>query len=192
MKRRDFLKTAGIGSASMLALSVSIDASAEHERERPSLDGPPADMFSVLLSGPYTPVVACPDLGLKTVNVCDGSYSLTTIYPVSGLPLDGVKPANDPHRASPIGKFYVQLTGMFCAYELPGGTIAMEFTGDNTTPVPGPQGVTYLVGTIPCDVIEATGAYKKFVGGHNNMVDILRNLADGSFVEDCFCNISVK
>lgn len=192
MKRRDFLKTAGIGSASMLSLSVSTDAVAEPERERPSLDGPPADMFSVLLSGPYTPVGKCPDLGLKMVDVCDGSYATTTIYPVSGLPLDGVKSANDPHRASPIGKFYVQPTGSYCAYDLPGGTIAMMFTGDNTVPVPGPQGVTYLIGTIPLDVIEATGAYKKFVGGHNNMVDILRNLADGSFVEDCFCNISVK
>lgn len=192
MKRRDFLKTAAIGSASMLSLSVSADAVAKHTPERPSLDGPPADMFSVLLSGPYTPVVTCPDLGLKMVNVCDGSYATTRIYPVSGLPLDDVEPADDPHRATPIGRFYVQLTGMYCAYDLPGGTIAMAFTGDNTVPVPGPQGVTYLVGTIPCDVIEATGAYKKFVGGHNNMVDILRNLADGSFVEDCFCNISVK
>lgn len=192
MKRRDFLKTAGIGSASMLSLSVSTNAMAEDEWERPSLDGPPADMFSVLLSGPYGPVVACPDLGLKMVNVCDGSYATTKIYPVSGLSLDGVRAANDPHRASPIGRFYVQPVGMFCAYELPGGTIAMTFTGDNLVPVPGPQGVTYLVGTIPLDVIEATGAYKKFVGGHNDMVDILRNLADGSAVEDCFCNISVK
>lgn len=116
---------------------------------------------------------------------------MTAIYPVSGLPLDDVDRADDPHRASPIGRFYVQLTGMYCAYDLPGGAIAMAFTGDNTVPVSGPQGATYFVGTIPVDVIEATGAYKKFAGGHNNMVDILRNLADGSLVEDCFCNISV-
>ncbi len=192
MKRRDFFKAAGIGSVSMLSLPALTSVSAELAQGRSELDGPPADTFSVLLSGPYISLEDCPDLGLTTVNVCDGTYSTTTIYPVSGLPVKGGKHANDPHRASPIGRFYVQLTGVFCAYELPGGTIAMEFTGDNTTPVPGPQGVTYLVGTIPCDVIEATGAYKKFVGGHNNMVDILRNLADGSFVEDCFCNISVK
>jgi hypothetical protein len=183
MKRRDFFKAAGIGSVSMLSLPGLTSVSAELAQGRSELDGSPADTFSVLLSGPYTSLADCPDLGLTTV---------TTIYPVSGLPVKGGKHANDPHRASPIGRFYVQLTGMFCAYELPGGTIAMEFTGDNLTPVPGPQGVTYLVGTIPCAVIEATGAYKKFVGGHNNMVDILRNLADGSFVEDCFCNISVN
>jgi hypothetical protein len=160
MKRRDFLKTAEIGSASMLSLSVSPDAVAEHARERPSLDGPPADMFSVLLSGPYTPVVKCPDLRLTMVNVCDGSFATTTIYPVSGLSLDHVKTANDPHHASPIGRFYLQPTGTYCAYDLPGSTIAMMFTGNNLASVSGPQGVTYLVGTIPLDVIEATGAYK--------------------------------
>jgi hypothetical protein len=68
----------------------------------------------------------------------------------------------------------------------------MVFTGNGLVPVSDGQGGTYLIGTIPLDITEATGAYKKFVGGHNNMVDILRNLADGTFVEDCFCNISVK
>jgi hypothetical protein len=191
MKRRDFFRTAGVGSAAMLSLPTLTGVLAEPARAGSKLDGPPADTFSVLLSGPYEPVAKCPDLDLTTVNVCDGSYSTTTIYPVSGLPVNGGKRANDPHRASPIGRFYVQLVGNNCAYELPGGTIAMVFTTNNLVPVPDGQGDTYLVGTIQLNITEATGAYKKFVGGHNNMVDILRNLADGSFVEDCFCNISV-
>ena len=190
MKRRDFFKSAGIGSVSMLSIPALSDVLAEPARARSKLDGPPADTFSVLLSGPYKPVVECPDLGLATVNVCDGTYSTTRIYPVSGLPVDA-KRANDPHRGSPIGRFYVQFSGAHCAYDLPGGTIAMVFTGNNLVPVSDGQGGTYLIGTIPLDVTEATGAYKKFVGGHNNMVDMLRNLADGTFVEDCFCNISV-
>jgi hypothetical protein len=192
MKRRDFFRTAGIGSASMLSLPALTGVLAEPAWARSELDGPPADTFSILLSGPYKPVVECPDLELNTVNVCDGTYSTTRIYPVSGLPVDDAKQANDPHRGSPIGRFYVQFSGMNCAYDLPGGTIAMVFTGNNLVPVPDGQGGTYLIGTIPLNITEATGAYKKFVGGHNNMVDILRHLADGAFVEDCFCNISVK
>jgi hypothetical protein len=192
MKRRDFFKTAGIGSASMLSLPALTSVLAEPAWAHGSLDESPADTFSVLLSGPYKPVEDCPDLGLKTVNVCDGSYATTRIYPVSGLQLDDVKGANDPHRASPIGRFYVQFAGIHCAYDLPGGTIAMVFTGNNLVPVSDGQGGTYLIGTIPLDVTEATGAYKKFVGGHNNMVDILTNLDDSSFVEDYFSNIIVK
>jgi hypothetical protein len=47
-----------------------------------------------------------------------------------------------------------------------------------------------LVGTLALDITEATGIYQSFVGGHNNMVDILHKLADGTFVEHCICIIS--
>ena len=36
----------------------------------------------------------------------------------------------------------------------------------------------------------STGIYASFVGGHNNMVNILHQLPDGTFVEHCFCIIS--
>ena len=39
----------------------------------------------VLLKGLYQPVVDGPDLGLSTVDLSDGSYSTTKIYPVSGV-----------------------------------------------------------------------------------------------------------
>jgi len=58
--------------------------------------------------------------------------------------------------------------------------------------VPFPDGVggNYLEGTFELVILEATGIYQDFQGGHNHMVDRLHQLADGSFDEFCFCNIS--
>jgi hypothetical protein len=144
---------------------------------------PPADSFVILLSGPYKPVKHCPDLGLFQVNLCDGSYSTTKIYPVSGLPQEN-------RGEGTIGNFYVQFVGSLAAYDLPDGALTMVFTADNTTAVPDGQGGTFFVGTIELTILEATGIYQSFVGGHNKMVDILHGLADGTFVEHCFCIIS--
>jgi hypothetical protein len=193
MKRRDFVKTAGIGSASLVSLSMLADTLVNPALAKPSLDARPAAKFTILLAGLYKPVVKCPDLGLTTVNVCDGTYRTIRIYPVSGLRLDddddndGGGPS-DPHHRSPIGRFY--LGSKYCAYDLPGGTIAMQFTGNTLVPVPDGQGGTFTVGTIDLTIIEATGVYQPFVGGHNKMVDIGHTLADGSLIDDCFCNIS--
>jgi hypothetical protein len=160
----------------------------------------PADTFSILLQGEYKPVVDGPDLGLFQVNLSDGSYSTTKIYRVSGLPEEGSGHANRGHRPgdrdcdhetkTAIGNFYVQFAGTLAAYDLPGGAMTMVFTADNITPVPDGQGGTYFVGTAQLDITEATGIYQSFVGGHNKMVDILHQLADGTFVEHCFCIIS--
>ncbi len=69
----------------------------------------------------------------------------------------------------------------------------MVFTDQsNFKPVPDGQGGTYFVGSLKLDILEATGRYESFVGGHNTMVDILHQLADGSFVEHCICIISRK
>jgi hypothetical protein len=197
MKRRDFFRTAGIASATLVSLPDLAGALANSASTRTSLDGKPADKFTILLAGIYKPVVNCPDLGLSTVNVCDGSYFTTRIYPVNGLPLDDSGEDNrgsrlsSPACQSPIGRFYVQLISLRnCAYDLPGGTLAMVFTGNTLVSVPDTQGGAYQVGTIDLDITEATGVYQAFVGGHNRMVDIFRQLADGTLIEDCFCNIS--
>jgi hypothetical protein len=113
-------------------------------RAHKSLDGQPGAKFTILLAGLYKPVVKCPELGLTTVNVCDGTYVTTRILPVSGLPLDdddheGNGPS-DPHRGSPIGRFYFGGVGKYCAYDLPGGAIAMQFTGNTLVPVHDGQG----------------------------------------------------
>ena len=66
----------------------------------------------------------------------------------------------------------------------------MVFTSDNVQSVPDGEGGIFIVGTFNLNITEATGIYQSFVGGQNTMVDILRRLADGTFVEHCFCTIS--
>ena len=55
---------------------------------------------------------------------------------------------------------------------------------------PDGHGGEFLEGTFEFTVLQATGIYRAFQGGHNHMVDRLHQLADGSFDEFCFCNIS--
>ena len=90
-----------------------------------------ADNFVVLLKGMYQPVVHGPNLGLSAVDLSDGSYSTTKIYPVCGTPGN-----TNPDTA--IGDFYVQFAGGLCAYHIPGGSFAMRFTGSGATTFPSP------------------------------------------------------
>jgi hypothetical protein len=147
----------------------------------------PSDPFIVLLKGIYHPVVHAPNLGLSTVKLTDGSYSTTKIYPVFGIP-GGGNADNGERRA--IGNFFVQFKGDLCAYQLPGGAMAMQFTGGGFTPHPDGHGGTFQEGTFELTVLEATGVYRAFKGGHNHMVDRLHDLANGSSDEFCFCIIS--
>jgi hypothetical protein len=202
MKRRDFLTQAGIGSATLVSLPALAQALTRPALARSPLDsgGGLGNTFSVLLSGLYKPVVKCPDLGLREVNLCDGSYSTTKIYPISGLPVGESGEFNRGNRpgalhcetANAIGDFYVAIGGKSpVAYDLPRGALSMVFTGSNAQRVPDGEGGQYLVGTFDLDILEATGIYDpSFVGGHNKMVDILHLVADGSFVEHCVCVIS--
>jgi len=126
------------------------------------------------------------DLGLSEVNLSDGSYSKTRIYPVTGIP-------GNTNTDQTVGDFYVQFSGAtpLCAYHVPGGSFAMRFTdGGFTNFEPDGLGGTYLIGTFELTILEATGIYHSFVGGHNHMVDKLHQLANGSFDEYCFCFIS--
>jgi hypothetical protein len=156
----------------------------------------PNDPFIVLLKGLYQPVPAGqgPDdnLGLSQVNLSDGSYSRTLIYPIFGI-------SEKTHQDKPIGKFYAQFGGTLCAYDLPGGALAMSFNSppecappgfNGFVPFPDGMGGSFLEGTFELMILEATGVYRAFQGGHNHMVDRLHQLANGSFDEFCFCNIS--
>jgi hypothetical protein len=138
MKRRDFVKKAGVGSAALVSLPAFADAlTTAAEARSPLKEGAPlGDSFVILLHGPYEPVVRCPDLGLFQVDVCDGSYSTTQIYAVDGLPEKGREHAN-PKADKAIGNFYVSLgMGALVAYDLPGGALTMVFTANNLAPVP--------------------------------------------------------
>jgi hypothetical protein len=146
--------------------------------------GVPNDPFVILLKGIYEPVVHGPDLGLSQVNLSDGSYSKTNIYRVSGLP-------GNTHEA--VGNFYVRFDFSLrplCAYQLPGGAMTMEFTSSDYIVVPDGMGGSFLIGTFELTILEGTGIYRSFAGGHNHMVDMLHFLADGRADEYCFCNIS--
>lgn len=158
----------------------------------------PHDPFILLLQGVYVavpPVIASlngPNLGLTTVTL-DDTYSRTQIFSVFGIP-------GDPSAA--IGNFYVQLSGSLCAYDLPGGAIAMQFINGNGTAVqrnfgyaaviPDGNGGYYLKGTFELNIVEATGVYSVLASGHNQMVASTHLLADGSLDEYCFCHISGK
>jgi hypothetical protein len=147
----------------------------------------PHDPFVLLLKGLYQPVVHGPDLGLSVVDLNDGSYSTTKIYPVIGIP-------GNRNIRKAIGDFYVQLAGDLCAYHVPGGSFAMRFIGNDFIFVPDGQGGQFLEGTFDLTILEATGTFRPFVGGHNHMVDRLHFLApgdgSGGLDEFCFCIIS--
>jgi hypothetical protein len=147
----------------------------------------PFDSFVLLLKGLYQPVTHGPNLGLSTVDLKDGSYSTTRIYPANGAL--GNRLGNRP-----IGDFYVQFNGDLCAYRIPGGSFSMQFTGSNVSFVADGQGGRFLEGTFELTILEGTGLLKPFVGGHNHMVDKLHFLApgdgSGGVDEYCFCFIS--
>jgi hypothetical protein len=143
----------------------------------------PSDPFVILLKGLYQPVVHGPHLGLSAVDLNDGSYSTVPIYPMRGVPGN-----TDTQKA--IGDFYVQFDGDLCAYHIPGGSFAMRFTGSDVITVPDGAGGSLLTGTWELTILEATGAYRPFVNGHNHMVDNLHFLASGGVDEYCICNVS--
>jgi hypothetical protein len=175
-------KAIGAGMVGLAALVLPRQVQARTKTE-------PRDSFVVLLKGLYQPVTHGPDLGLSSVDLNDGSYSITKIYPVSGAPGN-----TDLNKA--VGDFYVQFDGELCAYHIPGGSFAMQFTDSNADFVDDGQGGRFLEGTFELTVLEATGIYKPFVGGHNHMVDKLHFLApgdgSGGVDEYCFCNVTRK
>jgi hypothetical protein len=168
----------GLAALAAVALPGQVRAQAKTQ---------PHDSFVLLLKGLYQPVTHGPNLGLSTVDLKDGSYSTTRIYPVMGTP-------GNTNPAKPIGDFYVQFKGDLCAYHIPGGSFSMRFTHLNTKKVDDGHGGKFLEGTAELKILEGTGIYKPFAGGHNHMVDKLHFLApgDGSGGADeyCFCFIS--
>ena len=186
IRRRGF-----IGGALAALLASPLSLRAEEDSDAPN------DPFIVLLNGIYQAVPAGKgpesNLGLHTVNLSDGSYSKTKIYPVFGI--EGAH--EDKKKA--IGTFYGQFTGNLCAYDLPGGSIAMRFNPvpsgapagfNGFVPFPDGRGGFFLEGTFELEILEATGVYGAFKGGHNHMVDRLHQINAVTFDEFCFCNIS--
>ena len=182
-----------IGGALAGLFASSLNVKADDDR---SVPGNP---FILLLHGLYQPVPEGhgPNLGLSTVNLNDGTYSKTKIYPVFRAP-----GATGENLDDAIGTFYVSLATSLCAYDLPGGAIAMQFLNTSagfTLLVPDGTGGQFDEGTFELTILEATGIYKAFKGGHNHMVDRLHQLKAGTpfvgfpssgYDEFCFCFIS--
>lgn len=150
----------------------------------------PSDPFILLIKGLYKPVVNPPNLSLSSINLNDGSYSVGRLYPQVGVP-------GHTDQSKAIGKFFVQFAGDLCAYNLPQGSMAMRFKKgadgqvEPLAPLPDGNGGTWLIGNLNLTILEGTGIYRSFAGGHNLMVDILHALPDGkSYVEHCTCIIS--
>ena len=165
-----------IGGGLITLLAPQLGMAHEGGKKHPSL--------VLLLRGLFQPVVDGPDLGLSTVDLSDGSYFTTKIYPVIRTP-------GHTNVFDAIGDFYTQFDGNLCAYDLPEGAIAMKFTPKmNTESVPDGCGGSYLQGTYELIIPEARGRYRSFVGGHNRMVDNLHFLESGDVDEFCVCLIS--
>ena len=192
-KQRRILMGGALAALLVSPRSIMADDGEDKDTEAPN------DPFILLLSGIYQPVLAGQgpesNLGLTKVNLNDGTFSTTQIHPVFGIEGRG----EHKHKKKAIGTFYAQFGGNLCAYDLPGGAIAMRF---NSVPAGAPPGFNgfvpfpdghkgvFLEGTFELMIIEATGVYGAFEGGHNHMVDKLHQLANGQFDEFCFCNIS--
>jgi hypothetical protein len=176
MSRRAAIGGALGGALVTLLARPGLATAQERPTENPAL--------GLLLRGRYKPVTDGPDLGLSMIDLNDGSYSKTKIYPAFGVP-------DHTNVLKRIGTFYVQFTGSLCAYDLPGGAIAMKFTPHTRIEsVPDGSGGEYLQGTFELKIPEANGDYASFVGGHNRMVDDLHLLASGDADEFCVCLIS--
>jgi len=164
----------------------------DHDRDRDRRIDP---QFVILLAGVYKSVALGHgprhNLGLTTVDLNNGKWAKVKIYLVSGLP--GHKDEDEA-----IGAFYAFGGTGIVAYDLPGGSISAKFlrTHDDqeqlpAVPLPGESWT--LDGTFKLDILEATGIYRGFVGGHIHMVDILKfRGGDSTFLENCFCTIHPK
>jgi hypothetical protein len=148
----------------------------------------PNDPVVLLLKGIYQPVVKGPDLGLPGVNLNDGSWSTTQIHSVTSVP------GNTNQDKAVAGRFYVQFSGDLAVYDLPGGAMLMQFTAgsfNENPPINDGQNGAYLEETWELTVLDATGIFGPYAGGHNHMVDRIHALATGQFDENCYCIISV-
>jgi hypothetical protein len=154
----------------------------------------PNDPIVLLLKGIYQPVVKSPSLGLSGVTI-DSTWTFTEIHSVTSVP------GSTNQDTAVVGHFYSPSAGPLVAYDLPGGSMLMEFTGGNWgPPIPDGKGGFYYQETWDLTILEATGIYAPYAGGHNHMVDRFHSLsgdflsnpsAPGPFDEDCYCIISV-
>lgn len=196
------IKNLAFGALAVLAAALLFQTSITqaHDQGQRGEDNEKGDhdqridhQFVILLAGVYQPVPVGHgprhNLGLTTVDLNNGKWSKVKIYLVSGLP--GNK---DKDEDKAIGAFYAFGGTGIVAYDLPGGSFSAKFLPAHADEeiLSGAGGSFTDDGTFKLDILEATGIYQGFVGGHIHMVDILKKRADGTFLENCFCTIHPK
>lgn len=150
---------------------------------------PPSNRFVVLLEGTFQPAGVVPDLGLDLPNLNNGVYQKVPIYNIaSGVP----GPTDEA-----VGTFYAVGGEGYFAYDLGKGALTAMMIMDTSVveviPDPDVPGARWIIGTYELDILEATGIYRSFAGGHIHMVDVLYVIGTGVNtvrVEHCFCYIS--
>ena len=198
IKNLTFAALAAAALAATLQFQTSITQAHDQgqrgdDNERGDHDRRIDHQFVILLAGVYKPVALGDgprhNLGLTTVDLNNGKWSKVKIYLVSGLPGH-----RDKDEDKAIGAFYAFGGTGIVPYDLPGGSISAKFLRehDDQESLPGADGSFTLDGTFKLDILEATGIYRDFVGGHIHMVDILKKRGDGTFLENCFCTIHPK
>jgi len=157
----------------------------------------PNDPVVLLLKGLWRPVVGSPRINLSGINLGDGTWGVNDIHAVTGVPN-----INNQDNTV-IGHVYFQGTGCGCliAYDLPGGAMLMQFTAGawDPSPIADGHGGLFYQETWDLTVLQATGIYAPYLGGHNHMVDRYDSLAGGTpgnpangpAFESCYCIISV-
>ena len=168
--------------AATLLFHTSITRAGDHGKAVP-----PSNPFVILLEGTFQPAGVVRDLGLVLPHLNNGVYQKVPIYRIdSGVP----GPTDEV-----VGTFYAVGGEMLFAYDLRKGVLtAMMIPGtsvvERINDAVG-NGFT-LQGTYELDILEATGIYRSFAGGHIHMVDVL-HITPGTpivRVEHCFCYIS--
>jgi hypothetical protein len=144
---------------------------------------PPSNPFVILLDGYWEPAGEVPgNLGLDLPHLSNGVYKEVTIYNIdSGFP----GPTDEV-----VGTAYALGGEGFIAYNLRKGALTAKFVEQDTVTTVGEDGSMIMTGTWELDILEATGIYRSFVGGHIHMVDVLKFNADRTILEHCFCHIS--
>jgi len=178
------IKTIKILTFAALAVTLLFQTPTTHARDKGKAV-PPSNSFVVLLEGTYEPAGVVPDLGLDPPHLNNGRYQTVPIYHIDS----GVPSPND----EAFGAFYVLGGEGLCAYDLRKGALTAKFAPSDGVVIPDGEGGTYFIGTVELDILEATGIYRSFVGGHIHMVDRLEySASDDNLIEHCFCHYSRK
>ena len=184
MKITKKLKFAAL-AALAVALLVQTTTTRAGSKGRPVA---PSNPFVTLLEGIFEPVTDVPDLGLSQ-DINNGTVLKIGIFNIdSGIP----SPTDNV-----AGTFYVQFpVGDLCVYDFPKGKILAKFTFVDDVTIDFqefPDGSWIGNFTEELVILEATGIYQSFTGGHIHMVDRLEySASDDNLIEHCFCHYSRK